>query len=78
MSNKDSMGKAHNFSRQAWMCALSTLLLNGSMGSLYAWSVFVSPLERELMVGRTGISFVFSVAVVAFTGGVAVLSLIHI
>ena len=66
------MSKAHNFSRQAWMCALSTLLLNGSMGSLYAWSVFVSPLERELMVGRTGISFVFSVAVVAFTGGVAV------
>jgi len=54
------------------MCALSTLLLNGSMGSLYAWSVFVSPLERELMVGRTGTSFVFSVAVVAFTGGVAV------
>ena len=66
------MSKAHNFSRQAWMCALSTLLLNSSMGSLYAWSVFVSPLERELMVGRTGISFVFSVAVVAFTGGVAV------
>jgi MFS family permease len=66
------MSKAHNFSRQAWMCALSTLLLNGSMGSLYAWSVFVSPLERELMVGRTGISFVFSVAVVAFTVGVAV------
>ena len=54
------------------MCALSTLLLNSSMGSLYAWSVFVSPRERELMVGRTGISFVFSVAVVAFTGGVAV------
>jgi len=54
------------------MCALSTLLLNGSMGSLYAWSVFVSPLERELMMGRAGTSFVFSVAVVAFTGGVAV------
>ena len=54
------------------MCALSTLLLNSSMGSLYAWSVFVSPLERELMVGRAGTSFVFSVAVVAFTGGVAV------
>ena len=66
------MSKAHNFSRQAWMCALSTLVLNGSMGSLYAWSVFVSPLERELMLGRTGISFVFSVAVVAFTGGVAI------
>lgn len=54
------------------MCALSTLLLNSSMGSLYAWSVFVSPLERELMMGRAGTSFVFSVAVVAFTGGVAV------
>ena len=61
------MSKTHNFSRQAWMCALSTLLLNGSMGSLYAWSVFVSPLERELMVGRTGISFVFSVAASATT-----------
>ena len=72
MSDVDSMNKARNFSHRAWMCALSTLLLNSSMGSLYAWSVFVSPLERELMVGRTGISFVFSVAVVAFTGGVAV------
>ena len=54
------------------MCALSTLLLNSSMGSLYAWSVFVSPLERELMAGRAEVSFVFSAAVVAFTGGVAV------
>ena len=72
MSDVDSMNKARNFSHRAWICALSTLLLNGSMGSLYAWSVFVSPLERELMVGRTGTSFVFSVAVVAFTGGVAV------
>ena len=72
MSDVDSMNKARNFSHRAWMCALSTLLLNSSMGSLYAWSVFVSPLERELMVGRAGTSFVFSVAVVAFTGGVAV------
>ena len=72
MSYVDSMNKARNFSHRAWVCALSTLLLNGSMGSLYAWSVFVSPLERELMVGRAGTSFVFSVAVVAFTGGVAV------
>ncbi len=72
MSDVDFMNKARKFSHRAWMCALSTLLLNGSMGSLYAWSVFVSPLERELMVGRTGTSFVFSVAVVAFTGGVAV------
>jgi MFS family permease len=72
MSDVDSMNKARNFSHRAWVCALSTLLLNGSMGSLYAWSVFVSPLERELMVGRAGTSFVFSVAVVAFTGGVAV------
>ena len=72
MSDVDSMNKARNFSHRAWMCALSTLLLNGSMGSLYAWSVFVSPLERELMMGRAGTSFVFSVAVVAFTGGVAV------
>ena len=72
MSDVDSMNKARNFSHRAWMCALSTLLLNSSMGSLYAWSVFVSPLERELMMGRAGTSFVFSVAVVAFTGGVAV------
>ena len=72
MSDVDSMNKARNFSNRAWMCALSTLLLNSSMGSLYAWSVFVSPLERELMMGRAGTSFVFSVAVVAFTGGVAV------
>lgn len=45
------------------------MLLNGAFGSLYAWSVFVRPLESLLAVSRTEISLVFSIAVVCFTVG---------
>lgn len=38
-----------------------------SMGSLYAWSVFVAPLEARLGASRAEISSVFSLAIVCFT-----------
>ena len=42
---------------------------NPALGSLYAWSIFLAPLERELEVPRSALSGVFSVAVVCFTLG---------
>lgn len=45
------------------------LLLMLSLGSLYAWSVLVVPLESELGVTRTTISGVFSLGTVCFMAG---------
>lgn len=42
---------------------------NPALGSLYAWSIFLAPLERQLEVPRSALSGVFSVAVVCFTLG---------
>ena len=39
------------------------------LGSLYAWSVFLKPLEMELAASRSEISIVFSVAILSFTIG---------
>ena len=51
-------------------CAVAAaLLLNPVIGALYAWSVFVAPLEAALGAPRAEISLVFSVAIVAFTAG---------
>ncbi len=38
-----------------------------SIGALYAWSVFIVPLERELAASRSELSAVFSLATVSFT-----------
>lgn len=47
----------------------AAVLINGVFGSLYAWSVFVADLERDLGSLRTGVSAVFSVSIVCFTLG---------
>jgi OFA family oxalate/formate antiporter-like MFS transporter len=43
------------------------MLLMFAIGSLYAWSVFVLPLERNLGLSRSAISSIFSLAIVCFT-----------
>lgn len=43
------------------------LLVMASIGSLYAWSVLIGPLERELGASRGAVSAVFSVAIASFT-----------
>ena len=40
--------------------------MNLALGSLYAWSVFVSPLEREFGWTRAETSWVYTIAVVCF------------
>ena len=47
----------------------AALLFNPMLGSLYAWSVFLGPLEAELGVPRSEISIVFGVAIFGLTAG---------
>lgn len=55
----------------------AALLLNPALGALYAWSVFVAPLETALAAPRAEISLVFSVAIVAFTSGMLLTPLVY-
>jgi hypothetical protein len=51
------------------LAVAAALLLNPVLGALYAWSVFVAPLEAALGAPRAEVSLVFSIAIVAFTAG---------
>jgi OFA family oxalate/formate antiporter-like MFS transporter len=48
---------------------LATTLVNLPMGSLYAFSIFLAPLERSLGVGRSELAIVFATATISFTIG---------
>src|SRR5262249_16220853 len=45
----------------------AAFVLMFALGSLYAWSVFVDPLERELNVSRSTINIVYSLTTTCFT-----------
>ena len=49
-----------------WRVVAGGVLMNLALGSLYAWSVFVAPLEREFGWKRAQTSLVFTIAVVTF------------
>ena len=49
-----------------WLPVIGGLLMNLALGSLYAWSVFVLPLEKEFGWTRAQTSWVFTIAVVCF------------
>ena len=49
-----------------WWRVVGGLLMNLALGSLYAWSVFVAPLEKEFGWKRADTSRVFTWAVVVF------------
>ena len=57
-------GEAASISR--WWRLLGGLLMTLALGTLYAWSVFVTPLENEFGWKRTQTSSVFTLAVVMF------------
>ena len=54
--------------RQVLSTATAALVM-ASIGTLYTWSIFVAPIEAELGQSRARSSLIFSVATVAFTGG---------
>lgn len=49
-----------------WWRLFGALLMTLALGTLYAWSVFVTPLENEFGWRRTQTSVVFTLAVVTF------------
>jgi len=49
-----------------WLAVVGGISMNLALGSLYAWSVFVAPLEAEFGWNRTQTSWVFSIAILTF------------
>ncbi len=49
-----------------WWRMVGGLSMNIALGTLYAWSVFVAPLEKQFGWKRTDTSMVFTIAVVVF------------
>jgi OFA family oxalate/formate antiporter-like MFS transporter len=49
-----------------WLPVSGGILMNLALGSLYAWSVFVLPLEREFGWTRAQTSWVYTIAVLSF------------
>jgi OFA family oxalate/formate antiporter-like MFS transporter len=51
-----------------WRVVIGGVSMNLALGSLYAWSVFVLPLEKEFGWTRAQTSRVYTIAVVVFAG----------
>jgi len=49
-----------------WFPVVGGIVMNLALGSLYAWSVFVLPLEQEFGWSRADTSWVFTIAIVCF------------
>ena len=49
-----------------WWRLVGGLLMNLALGTLYAWSVFVAPLEARFGWKRADTSMVFTIAVIVF------------
>ncbi len=49
-----------------WWRVVGGLMMNLALGSLYAWSVFVAPLEKEFGWKRAQTTWTFTIAVVVF------------
>ena len=59
-------GSAARTEISRWWRMLGGLMMTLALGTLYAWSVFVAPLEREFGWKRAQTSTVFTLAVVMF------------
>ena len=58
-----------------WWRVVGGLSMNLALGTLYAWSVFVAPLEKQFGWKRAETSMVFTIALYAARGDVAMLYL---
>jgi OFA family oxalate/formate antiporter-like MFS transporter len=52
-----------------WAALLAATLMNLPLGSVYAFSVLLRPIEQELTIPRSALSLVFGLATVGFTVG---------
>jgi OFA family oxalate/formate antiporter-like MFS transporter len=53
----------------AWRAVAAATALNGPLGSLYAFSVFLEPLESLLGLARADLALVFALASGGFGAG---------
>ena len=60
---------SHTPTGRLWAALLASTLLNLPLGSVYAFSVLLRPLEQELGITRSALSLVFGVATAGFTVG---------
>ncbi|HUK12311.1 MAG TPA: OFA family MFS transporter [Thermoanaerobaculaceae bacterium] len=64
MSDTGTAGSVNHLNR--WWHVVGGLCMNLALGSLYAWSVFVAPLEKEFGWKRADTSSVFAWAIIVF------------
>ena len=64
VTSRFAVGESSSVSR--WWRLAGGLLMTLALGTLYAWSIFVAPLEREFGWRRAQTSTVFTIAVVMF------------
>src|SRR5260370_5298136 len=57
---------AHEAHINRWWRVVGGLSMNLALGALYAWSVFVAPLEKEFGWKRADTSLIFTIAVFVF------------
>jgi OFA family oxalate/formate antiporter-like MFS transporter len=70
MAIEDLPAAGHGISR--WWRVFGGVSMNLALGTLYAWSVFVAPLEKQFGWKRTDTSMVFTIAVVMLALGFVV------
>ena len=58
--------------QRAWAAIAAATVLNLPLGSIYAFSVFLRPIEAELGLSRSALSLVFGLATVGFTLGMLI------
>lgn len=61
----------------SWRRVLSAVTINTGMGTLYLWSLFIVPLERDLSISRSSVSVVSSLSLIFFTIGMVVSERLH-
>lgn len=66
MTSKAASTETGTAELNRWWRVVGGLLMNIALGTLYAWSVFVAPLEKEFGWKRAETSNVFTIAVVVF------------
>ena len=60
-----------------WAAIAAVTALTLPLGSIYAFSVFLKPIEAELGIPRSALSFVFGLATVGFTLGMNLAPLLY-
>jgi len=63
--------------QRPWAAIAAVTALTLPLGSIYAFSVFLKPIESELGIARSALSFVFGVATVGFTIGMNLAPMIY-